>query len=54
MAAIGLGQRRAAGWIEPAMVTLGTDWSGIAALSPDGAPYSAAAAVRYLLGEPRP
>jgi len=50
-AAIGLGQRRADGASEPPLLTLGDDAVGVlAALSPDGAGYSAADVVRYVLG----
>ena len=51
MASAGLPQRRPGEGLEPPIVTLGDDTSAILAeLSPDGAPYTASAVIRYLLG----
>ncbi|MHB1569858.1 MAG: nitronate monooxygenase [Solirubrobacteraceae bacterium] len=51
-AAVGLAQQRTHGIVEPALLTLGDDAHAVlAALSPDGRPYHAADAVRYLVGD---
>ncbi len=51
MASAGVPQRRRGAGNEPPIVTLGDDARAVvAALSPDGRPYSAADVIRYLLG----
>ncbi|MFE9098098.1 nitronate monooxygenase [Streptomyces sp. NPDC007264] len=48
LAAIGLGQRRPHGYVEPPIVTIGQDLGFLPRIAPDGAPYSAESVVRWL------
>ncbi|MEU2898343.1 nitronate monooxygenase [Streptomyces sp. NPDC001273] len=48
LAAVGLGQRRPRGAVEPPVVTIGQDLDFLRHLAPDGGPYSAGAVVRWL------
>ncbi len=50
LSTIGLAQRRANGYVEPALVTLGQDLSFITKLATPSHEYCAADVVRYLLG----
>lgn len=50
LAAVGLGQRRPRGVVEPAVVTIGQDLGFLRHLAPDGSPYSADRVVRWLSG----
>ncbi len=56
MASAGLPQTRPNGYVEPPLVTAGSDFSGVARLAQGWAPgqpsYSAAEVVGYLLGDP--
>jgi NAD(P)H-dependent flavin oxidoreductase YrpB (nitropropane dioxygenase family) len=52
VATVGLGQRRADGYREPPLVTLGQDLAFLPGLTRDGDDYTAADVVRYLLAEP--
>ena len=48
LAAVGLGQRRPRGVVEPPVVTIGQDLGFLRHLAPEGGPYSAAEVVRWL------
>lgn len=48
LAAVGLGQRRPHGVVEPPVVTIGQDLGFLRQITPEGRPYSAEAVVRWL------
>ena len=48
LAAVGLGQRRPRGVVEPPVVTLGQDLGFLRRISPEGRPYTAESVVRWL------
>ncbi|MFF0109937.1 hypothetical protein [Streptomyces hirsutus] len=48
LAAVGLGQRRPRGVVEPPVVTIGQDLGFLRHIAPDGGEYSAEAGVRRL------
>ncbi|MFI2431297.1 nitronate monooxygenase [Streptomyces sp. NPDC018693] len=48
LAAVGLGQRRPRGVVEPPIVTIGQDLDFLRDITPDGTPYSAETVVRWL------
>ncbi|MFE1286826.1 nitronate monooxygenase [Streptomyces sp. NPDC058751] len=48
LAAVGFGQRRPRGVVEPPIVTIGQDLDFLRHISPDGSPYSAETVVRWL------
>ncbi|MBQ0984334.1 nitronate monooxygenase [Streptomyces sp. F63] len=48
LAAIGLGQRRPGGGVEPPVVTIGQDLDFLPRIAPGGEPYSAESVVRWL------
>ncbi|MXM64575.1 nitronate monooxygenase [Streptomyces sp. HUCO-GS316] len=48
LAAVGLGQRRPRGVVEPPVVTIGQDLDFLRHIAPDGSPYSAESVVRWL------
>ncbi|MER7763079.1 nitronate monooxygenase [Streptomyces sp. NPDC097619] len=52
LATVGLAQHRPGGRTEPPLVTIGKDLSFLSALSPDGAPYTAAEVVAWLTPAP--
>ncbi|MEV4707879.1 nitronate monooxygenase [Actinoplanes sp. NPDC049316] len=53
-ATVGLGQRRADGYLEPPLVTLGQDLTFLPHLTRHSADYTAADVIRYLLTAPAP
>ncbi|MFI1166476.1 nitronate monooxygenase [Streptomyces sp. NPDC020801] len=48
LAAVGFGQRRPRGAVEPPVVTIGQDLGFLRHIAPDGSPYSAGTVVRWL------
>ncbi|MFJ3307588.1 nitronate monooxygenase [Streptomyces sp. NPDC086549] len=48
LAAVGLGQRRPRGVVEPPIVTIGQDLGFLRRMTPEGRPYSAESVVRWL------
>ncbi|GAB2947401.1 nitronate monooxygenase [Micromonospora polyrhachis] len=54
VATVGFGQRRADGYVEPPLVTLGQDLAFLPHLTHEGDDYTAADVVAYLLGEVQP
>ncbi|MFI1422304.1 nitronate monooxygenase [Streptomyces sp. NPDC020731] len=50
LAAVGLGQRRPRGVVEPPVVTIGQDLGFLRRIAPEGRPYSAESVVRWLSG----
>ncbi|MFI2374019.1 hypothetical protein ACH5AO_02935 [Streptomyces sp. NPDC018964] len=48
LAAVGLGQRRPRGTVEPPVVTIGQDLGFLRHLAPEGRPYGAEEVVRWL------
>ena len=53
VATVGLGQRRAGGYVEPPLVTLGQDLTFLPRLTRQSDDYTAADVIRYLLTAPR-